>query len=174
MRKKWCNLGDKKLMNSSRCKASQKKENFNQKGRTITSHLPFVIWWYHVSMTKSPCIWSLPCLMSRTHFKQSMGESVNSSNFYKCSEPIKPKFELKTKMGLAEGGDITIKGVITRILLFIANRGIWSINFTRRSPVRRTYKTEPSSKKLPWGRSTPMYPGKYSFPFVLVLVSFNS
>ena len=38
------------------------------------------------SHQQSPCTWSLPCLMSRTHFKQSMGESVNSLNFYKCSE----------------------------------------------------------------------------------------
>ena len=90
--------------------------------------------------------------MSRTHFKQSMGESVDSPNFYKCSEPIKPKSKLKTKMDLVEGGDITIKGVITRILLFRVNRGIWSINFTRRSPVRRTYNTEPSPKELAWGR----------------------
>ena len=33
IRKKGCNLGDKKLMNSSRCEASQKKENFKQKGK---------------------------------------------------------------------------------------------------------------------------------------------
>ena len=33
------------------------------------------------------------------------------------SEPIKPKSKLKTKTGLAEEGDITIRGVITRILI---------------------------------------------------------
>ena len=77
-------------------------------------------------------------------------------------KPVKPN--LNTKIGLVEGGDITIKGVITRILLFIANRGIWSINFPRRSPIQRTYNTEPSPKVLAWGRNTPLYPGKYAFP----------
>ena len=46
-------------------------------------------------------------------------------------------------------------------------------SFTRRSPVRRTYNTEPSPKELAWGRSTPVYLSKYFFPFVLVLISFN-
>ena len=32
MRKKGCNLGDKKLMNSSRCEASQKKGKLQAKG----------------------------------------------------------------------------------------------------------------------------------------------
>ena len=117
------------------------------------------------SHQQSPCTWSLPCLMSRTHFKQSMGELVDSPNFYKCSELVKPKSKLKTKIGLVEGGDITIKGIITRILLLRANRSIWSINFTRRSPVRKTYNTEPSPKELAWGRSTLVYLGKYSFAF---------
>ena len=103
--------------------------------------------------------------MSRTYFKQSVGKDSWLSNFYKCSEPIKPKTKLKIKMGLAKGGDITIRGSTTRILLFRANRGIWSINFTRRSSVRITYNTEPSPKELTWGRSTPVYLGKYSFPF---------
>ena len=62
--------------------------------------------------------------MSRTHFKQSMGKLVDSSNFYKCSEPIKPKSKLKTKTGLAEDGDITNRGIITRIFVFRTNRGI--------------------------------------------------
>ena len=112
--------------------------------------------------------------MSRTHFKQSMGEPVDSPYFYKCSKPIKSKSKLGTKMGLAEEGGITIRGVITRTLVFRANWGTRLINFTRRSPIQRTYNTEPSSKELAWGRSTPVYPGKYSFPFVLVLVSSNS
>ena len=104
--------------------------------------------------------------MSRTHLKQSMGESVDSLNFYKCSEPIKPKSKLKTKMGLAEEGDNTIRGIITRTLLFRAYWGTWSMNFTRRSPVQRTYNTGSSPKELAWGRSTPVYLGKYSFPFL--------
>ena len=37
-------------------------------------------------------------------------------------EPVKLKSKLKTKMGLAKG-DITIRGVITRILIFGANQG---------------------------------------------------
>jgi hypothetical protein len=37
---------------------------------------------------------------------------------------VKPKIKLKIKIGLAEEGDITIRGIITG-----------SINFTRRSPV---------------------------------------
>jgi hypothetical protein len=74
---------------------------------------------------------------------------------------------------LVEGGDITIRCVITRILIFKANQGIWLINFTRRSPFQRTYNTKPSPKELAWGRSSLVYPGKYSFSFVLVLISFN-
>jgi len=90
------------------------------------------------------------------------------------SEPVKPKSKPKTKTGLAEEGGTTIRGATSRILIFRENRGTWSMNFTRRSPVRRTYNTEPSPKELVWGRSTPVYPGKYSFPlFVLVLISFN-
>ena len=81
--------------------------------------------------------------MSRTHFKQSVGEDSRLPNFYKCSEPIKPKSKLKTKMSLVKGGDITIRGTTTRIVIFRANRGTWSMNFTRRSPVWRTYNTEP-------------------------------
>ena len=40
--------------------------------------------------------------MSRTHFKQSVGKDSRLPNFYKCSEPVKPKSKLKTKMGLAK------------------------------------------------------------------------
>jgi hypothetical protein len=39
------------------------------------------------------------------------------------SEPIKPKSKLKTKTGLAEEDDITIRCIITRILIFRANCG---------------------------------------------------
>ena len=52
IRKKWCNLGNKKLMNGSSCEASRIRKNFKQKGKTITSHLPFVIWCHHAPMTK--------------------------------------------------------------------------------------------------------------------------
>jgi len=55
---------------------------------------------------------------------QSIGELVDSLNFYKCSEHVKPKSKLKTRMGLAEEGGITIRGVITRILIFRVNQGI--------------------------------------------------
>ena len=106
--------------------------------------------------------------MSRTHLKQSMEESVDSTNFNKCSELVKLKSKLGTKTDLVEEGDITIRGIITRILILRANQGTWSMNFTRRSLVRRTYNTESSLKELAWGRSILMYPGKYSFPFVLV------
>jgi hypothetical protein len=33
-------------------------------------------------------------------------------------KPVKPKIKLKTKTCLAEEGDITIRGIITRILIF--------------------------------------------------------
>ena len=39
-------------------------------------------------------------------------------------EPVKQKIKLKTKTGLAEEGDITIRGIIIRILVFRTNRGI--------------------------------------------------
>jgi hypothetical protein len=103
-----------------------------------------------------------------------VGELVNSPiSTSKSSEPVKPKSKLKIKIGLAEKGDITIGGIITRILFFRANRGTRSMNFIKRSPVQRTYNTEPSPKELAWGRSTLVYPGKYSFPFILILVSFK-
>ena len=38
-------------------------------------------------------------------------------------EPAKPKSKLKIKTGLVEKGDITIRGTITRILIFRANQG---------------------------------------------------
>jgi len=38
-------------------------------------------------------------------------------------KPIKPKQKLKTKTGLAEEGDITIRGTTSRILIFRANQG---------------------------------------------------
>ena len=79
-------------------------------------------------------------------------------------EPVKPKSKLKTKIGLAEEGDITIRDVITGILVFGTNQGTQLMNFTRRSPVQRTDNTEPSLKELAWRRSILMYPGKYSFP----------
>jgi hypothetical protein len=41
----------------------------------------------------------------------------------KGSKPIKPKSKLKTKTCLAEGDDITIRGVITKIFVFRANQG---------------------------------------------------
>ena len=103
---------------------------------------------------------------SRTHFNQNVEELVNSLiSTIEGPEPIKPKSKLKIKIGLVEEGDITIRGIIRRILLSRANQGIWSMNFIRRSTVQRTYNTEPSPKELVWGRSTPMYLGKYSFPF---------
>ena len=56
--------------------------------------------------------------MSRTYFKQSVGKVYSPISTSEGSEPIKPKSKLKTKTGLAEEGDITIKGIITRILIF--------------------------------------------------------
>ena len=38
-------------------------------------------------------------------------------------EPVKPKSKLKTKTGLAEEGDITIRGTTARIFIFGANQG---------------------------------------------------
>jgi hypothetical protein len=48
---------------------------------------------------------------------QSIPQISTSESF----EPVKPKSKFKIKIGLAEEGDITIKGVITRILVFRAN-----------------------------------------------------
>jgi hypothetical protein len=62
--------------------------------------------------------------MSRTHFKQSVGELVNSPiSTSESSEHVKLKSKLKTKLGLAEEGDITIRCNITRILIFGINQG---------------------------------------------------
>ena len=61
---------------------------------------------------------------SSTHFKQNV-ELVNSLiSTSEGPEPIKPKSKLKTKTGLAEEGDITIRGIIIRIFIFRTNRGI--------------------------------------------------
>ena len=115
------------------------------------------------SHQQGPCTWSLPCLMRRTHFKQSVGKFDSLIYISESSKPVKPKSKLEIKIGLAEECDITIRGVITRTLVFRTNRGTRLINFTRRNPVWRTYNTEPSPKELAWGRSTFVYPGKYSY-----------
>jgi hypothetical protein len=62
--------------------------------------------------------------MSRTHFKQSVGELVNlpiSTN--ESSEPARPKLKLETKTSLEQEGDITNICVITRIFISRANQG---------------------------------------------------
>jgi len=62
---------------------------------------------------------------SRTHFKQNVEELVNSLiSTSEGPEPVKPKSKLKTKIDLAEEGDITIRGIITRLFVFRTNRGI--------------------------------------------------
>ena len=59
--------------------------------------------------------------MSRTHFKV-WGKIVDSPiSTSEGSEPVKPKSKLKTKTGLAKEGDITIRGVTTRVLIFGPN-----------------------------------------------------
>ena len=61
---------------------------------------------------------------SMTHFKQNVEELVNSLiSTSEGPEPIKPKSKLKIMTGLAEEGDITIRGIITRIFIFEANQG---------------------------------------------------
>jgi hypothetical protein len=55
--------------------------------------------------------------MSRTYFKQSVGKTVDSPiSTSQGPKPVKPKIKLKTKTGLVEEGDITISGVITRLI----------------------------------------------------------
>ena len=119
------------------------------------------------SHQQSPCTWSLPYLYEQDTLQAKCGRSSSISQIFTSEgfEPIKPKSKLKTKMGLAEEGDITIRGTTTGILVFRANQGTRSMNFIRSSPVWRTYNTEPSSKELAWGRSTLRYLGHYSFPF---------
>jgi len=48
-------------------------------------------------------------------------QSIPQTSTSKGPEPIKPKSKLKTKTDLVEEGDITIKSIITRILIFRAN-----------------------------------------------------
>ena len=50
-------------------------------------------------------------------------QSIPQTSTSEGPESVKPKSKLKTKTGLAEEGDITIKSVITRILIFSANQG---------------------------------------------------
>ena len=72
---------------------------------------------------QSPCTWSLPCLYEQDTLQANCGRSSSIPQIFTSegSEPVKPKSKLKTKIGLVEEGDITIRGVITRILIFIAN-----------------------------------------------------
>jgi len=56
-------------------------------------------------------------------------------------EPVKPKSKLKTKIGLAEEGDITIKGVITRIFVFRRNRGINELHKEKSNSKDLQYRT---------------------------------
>ena len=50
-------------------------------------------------------------------------QSIPQTSTSEGPEPVKPKSKLKTKIGLAKEGDITIKSVITRILTFSTNQG---------------------------------------------------
>ena len=62
---------------------------------------------------------------SRTHFKQNVQELVNFPiSISKGPKPVKLKSKLKTKIGLAEEGDITIRDIIIRISVFRTNYGI--------------------------------------------------
>ena len=122
--------------------------------------------WFFFRPTEPMHLISTLSLWAEHTLSKVWGKAVDSL-IYKseCSGPVKPKSKLKIKTVLAEESDITIRDVIIRILIFRANRGTWSMNFTRKSPVRRIYNTEPSPKELAWGRSTLVFPGKYSFPF---------
>ena len=51
-------------------------------------------------------------------------QSILQNSISEGHEPVKPKSKLKTKTGLAEEGDITIRGIITRIFVFRTNRRI--------------------------------------------------
>ena len=51
MRKKRCELGNKKLMNNSSYETSRTRKTSSKREKTITSHLPFVIWCHHAPMT---------------------------------------------------------------------------------------------------------------------------
>ena len=51
-------------------------------------------------------------------------QSIPQTSTSEGPEPVKLKSKLKTKIGLAEEGDITIRGIITRIFVFRTNRGI--------------------------------------------------
>jgi hypothetical protein len=62
--------------------------------------------------------------MSRIHFKQSVEELINSPiSTSESSELVNLKLNSKPKTGLAEEGDMTMRGIITRILIFRANQG---------------------------------------------------
>ena len=117
------------------------------------------------SHQQSPCTWSLPCFMSRTHFKKSVGEysrfpkllQVKVLNLSNQNQNSKPRHVWRKKVTspLKASSQESSSSEQTEVLM----------NFRRRSPVRRTYNTEPSPKELAWERSTSVYPGKYSFPF---------
>ena len=52
-----------------------------------------------------------------THFKQNVEELVNSLiSTSEGPEPVKPKSKLKIKTGLVKEGDITIRGIVTRMV----------------------------------------------------------
>ena len=52
------------------------------------------------------------------------GEIDSPISISEGPKPVKPKSKLKTNIGLVEEGDITIRGIITRIFVFRTNRGI--------------------------------------------------
>ena len=54
-------------------------------------------------------------------------QSIPQTSTSEGPEPVKPKSKLKTKIGSTEEGDITIRGIITRIFVF-KNKPRYSIN----------------------------------------------
>jgi hypothetical protein len=79
-------------------------------------------------------------------------------------KPVKPKSKLNTKTGLAEKCDITVEASSQESSR--SEQAEELDQWTSQGEVRfkELINTKPSSKELVWGRSTPVYPGKYSFP----------
>ena len=92
-------------------------------------------------------------------------QSIPQTSTSEGPEPIKPKSKLKTKIGSTEEGDITIRGVITKIFVF-KNKPRYSINELHKEKSGSKDLQHPTLiERASLGRSTPVYLGKYYFPF---------
>ena len=117
------------------------------------------------SHQQSPCTWSLPCLYEHDTLQAKYGKVswfskflqvkvLNLSNQKSNSKPRQVWWK-KVTSPLEASSQESSSSEQTEV----------SMNFTRRSPVQRTYNTEPLPNDLAWGEALPCIQVSILFPF---------